>query len=340
MQNSCCLIKNLYICILINCITNQKEVYMPKTNKRKYLKISNTVSKIVLLFFLLSFGTVKNLNAAWQGSGTEADPWQITSRECLEALADSVNNGFHWSSGKYFKLMNDITDSVRTVIGVWTGTVVAERAFKGNFDGQNHTIILAINNVNTQCVGLFGYISSDVLSNAIEIKNIVVDGYVNGIAAGGVAGSVFGMHANSIGITIINCVNNSKVTGEIVAAGITAYITNGVSVSNVVNLGAVKATTAVAGGVVGGMGFNNSSAMPTVTNSSNYGFVYSDNNAGGVVGEVFALPNAPATISNNFNSGIVEGVGNIGCIVGFIFNNNSATLINNHYDKQMCGEED
>jgi len=33
----------------------------------------------------------------------------------------------------------------------------------------------------------------------------------------------------------------------------------------------------------------------------------------------------------------VRGTSNVGCIVG---KNNGGTLTNNHYDKQMCGEED
>jgi hypothetical protein len=42
------------------------------------------------------------------------------------------------------------------------------------------------------------------------------------------------------------------------------------------------------------------------------------------------------TISNCFNGGVVEGSGNVGCIVGI---NNGGTIINCHYDMQMCGEE-
>ena len=76
---------------------------------------------LCLVFFIPVFSY-----SAWQGAGTETDPWQITSRRCLEALAGSVNSspsnnpatGVNWSVGKYFKVMNDITDSVRTMIGI------------------------------------------------------------------------------------------------------------------------------------------------------------------------------------------------------------------------------
>ena len=63
---------------------------MKKPKRKKYLKILSTV----LFFILLSIGTVKNLSAQFSGgTGTESDPFRITSREDLEALADSVNNG-------------------------------------------------------------------------------------------------------------------------------------------------------------------------------------------------------------------------------------------------------
>ena len=79
------------------------------------------------------------------GTGTEADPYQITSRADMEALADSVNNGNNWSKGKYFRLMNDITDSVRTPIGripfhTWDFTPT----FQGHFNGGGNKITISL----------------------------------------------------------------------------------------------------------------------------------------------------------------------------------------------------
>jgi hypothetical protein len=55
---------------------------------------------------------------------------------------------------------------------------------------------------------------------------------------------------------------------------------------------------------------------------------------GGIVGNIFS---SNVYISNNSNFGVVVGEEDTGCIVGK--NNNGAIISNNHYDKQMCGEE-
>ena len=55
---------------------------------------------------------------------------------------------------------------------------------------------------------------------------------------------------------------------------------------------------------------------------------------GGTVGLLSA-----GTVENNFNFGVVVGDSEVGCIVGKN-NGGSGNIINNHYDKQMCGEGD
>ena len=129
---------------------------MPKTKKRKHLKISNTDSKILLLFFLLSLGTVKNLNAQWcphtpkcpfdscyyGGDGlSEATAFQIWTLEHLMELSDSTGsvstypppNGPNWTLGKHFRLMQDI-DNVTQSIGQ------SLAYFYGHFYGGGHKI--------------------------------------------------------------------------------------------------------------------------------------------------------------------------------------------------------
>jgi len=66
--------------------------------------------------------------------------------------------------------MNDITDSVRTMIGE------PNREFSGKFDGQNFTITLAIeNNAYVTTMGLF-FLRSPLTQDTAVIKNITVDG--------------------------------------------------------------------------------------------------------------------------------------------------------------------
>ena len=103
-----------------------------KTNKVKI--------KIILIFAIFVCFSNYVYSQFGGGSGTQNSPYEIYNLQHLEALADSVKNGNNWSRNKYFKVMNDITDSVRTVIGI-TGKNYLENSkpFRGNFDGNNKT---------------------------------------------------------------------------------------------------------------------------------------------------------------------------------------------------------
>jgi len=87
--------------------------------------------KLLMTLLFIAF-TVKTLNAQQSdatvslfypqafggGAGTEQNPYRIYTKEHLEELADSVNLGYNWSKNMFFHLMNNIDDSVRTVIGL------------------------------------------------------------------------------------------------------------------------------------------------------------------------------------------------------------------------------
>ena len=92
--------------------------------------------KTNLMLFGLLFVILTSINSFAQippfsgGSGTQADPYLISSKENLEELADSVlygvmqGNGDNWSNGKYFSLTYSITDTVRRPIGALHCSVI------------------------------------------------------------------------------------------------------------------------------------------------------------------------------------------------------------------------
>jgi hypothetical protein len=279
------------------------------------------------------------------GSGTETDPYRIYTKEHLENINDSLNviidNNYSisWTKGKYFKLMNDITDSVRTIIGYHlhknpfgSNYFYRQCFFEGNFDGQGHTITLAINNdTNRKYAALFGFLSEHAL-----IKNLAVTGYVNGNTdnyVGGIAG-VATMNAK-----IMNCINSAEIIGTGWTGGIVGQITGGIIIEKCINIGTVRnlgnsrwndfavfGIIDAAGGIVG-INFHNS--YTGITNCINSGFIEGNDCVGGIVG-----CNLYAKISNCLNTGVVKGNTKVGCIVG---ENQGGTIINCHYDKQMCG---
>jgi len=368
------------------------------------------MNKFFLLIVIFIQITVSNISIFSQfsgGLGTEIDPYRISRREDMEELADSVRNVFvassrNWSSKKYFIVTNDITDSVRTVIGVWDPNNMNTQ-FCGHFDGQGYKITVAITFDFNQTVvlGLFGQVRSCV------IKNVVVDGYVSGVSsipfaldASSGAGIVGDIRTSSSSawnfdpyVTISNCVNNANITlgrmvggvvgdvsvsyrdgvGEIIscynngkilgvsqtaqfgigAGGIAGNVLVNTTTSNCINNGDVVISKNGLGGIAGGSHYNNNifsnnlnngsilgceaggivgnADMGQIYNNINYGFVKGDNIIGGVVGI-----SRSAAIINNSNFGVVVGDSETGCIIGRV----GGIIINNHYDKQMCGEEE
>ena len=80
------------------------------------------------------------LYAQWDfvETGTETDPYLISSVDHWNLLANKVNNG-NTFSGKYFRLTNNI--SVTTMVGN-----SASNSFSGTFDGDGHTLNITLSN--------------------------------------------------------------------------------------------------------------------------------------------------------------------------------------------------
>jgi len=113
------------------------------------------------------------------GSGTEADPYQISSVEDWNTFAAAVNGG-HDYSGEFVKLTADIgtaENPVTTMVGNLVD--INYYSFKGTFDGDNHTLtfhydytkLLSAQRLNR--VAPFRYI------NGATIKNLRVAGDIN-----------------------------------------------------------------------------------------------------------------------------------------------------------------
>ena len=93
------------------------------------------------------------------GSGTEDDPYRISSAADMEALRDSVNSGNKYT-GTYFLVTGDInlgTDADNT----WKPIFSSSAQFGGVFDGDGHTISglyvsEAVKFDNKYYTGLFG----------------------------------------------------------------------------------------------------------------------------------------------------------------------------------------
>ena len=135
-------------------------------------------------------------------AGTEADPYIIYNKDQLNQLATRVNGGTGYS-GKFIKLGADITydgtENNYTPIGN------GDTGFKGNFDGDGHTISGISVRAETDYKGLFGKVYAGAVTNVVLAKcNFSGDKKVGGIA----------------GVIMMNStISNCRVEGTVTIAG-------------------------------------------------------------------------------------------------------------------------
>ena len=153
---------------------------------------------LFLLLALLGFGPMAW--AQWQGSGTEADPYQIRSTADWNTLANNVNNGNDYS-GQFFKLMNDIAYDYTGAPNENNYTAIGDlyHSFDGHFDGNNKTVsgVRIYNDFDYQ--GLFGPMDG-------EVKNLTLDDAI--IAGGSRTGGIAGQNNGNV----TNCHVTASVT--------------------------------------------------------------------------------------------------------------------------------
>ena len=237
----------------------------------------------------------------WTGSGTEADPYVITTETWLNKLATDVNSGTVYSD-TYFKLGASITVTDWTPIG----QKGSDNKFAGTFDGNGQTV--TINSIKSGLDPDFdGYAGFFGAVKGATIKNLTVDGTISGA-------DVAGIVARMDGGTVENCVNRAMVTGTRKAAGI-VVITKGsgeATIQNCKNYGTIQSTGDRAGGIV-----NLVQIATEVLNCKNYGAVTSQATATYGAGGIVAWTDCAAfTISGCVNTANVTAKGAAGGIVG------------------------
>lgn len=155
---------------------------------------------------------------------------------------------------------------------IYTPAGNVENRYVGTFDGQLHTVTLALNNPALNYQGLFG-----IATDGATIKNTIVKGSVSGNSY--VAGIVGGSNGSAEGKTlnIINCANEATITAAGVnGAGIIGVNMGGAAhfyISNCYNAGNVTSNNE-SGAITGWTGGDNS----TIENTYNIGTVMDGTN--------------------------------------------------------------
>lgn len=306
---------------------------------------------------------------AWglKGTGTEADPYLVSTAADFKAMAEKCN-AKHKGTGEYFKMTNDIDfggsadNPVQLpAIGKDGNAQIANIAygFDGSFDGDGHTIsgiyhTESDNNAKGKYNGLFGCIDKNgVVKDIIFSKNNYITGYnyVGSIvslnmgiienctnyaditATGFAAGGICGFMVNGCG-TIKDCENYGDVKAMTYASGICGGSQSGKSVTtynylieNCTNSGNLSTTNGVGSAGIAG---SYSGAVKSCTNSGNANDTKGTANTKQYTAGIVSCASFAVDIDGCTNSGSINGVKNVGGILGNAMKgDNAATTIKN-----------
>jgi hypothetical protein len=159
---------------------------------------SNLVSAMAILVVLGLCGSVWAFSGA--GSGTEADPYIITTVQQLQEMQNDLD--------ACYVLGNDIDASATSSWNGGEGFLplgTTLNPFTGTFDGQGHTISsLFINRPSTDEVGLFGCIGDGAVVCNVGLAEVDITARIN-------SGSLVGY---SSGSTVCNSWSSGSVRGS------------------------------------------------------------------------------------------------------------------------------
>lgn len=235
------------------------------------------------------------------GDGTQDDPFQIETAAQLH-FAKTVNEGEAYLY-KYIVLTADIDLANKE----WTPIGNHSNPFKGNFNGDNHTVTGMQISGELDRVGLFGECTKHNVNSAIKnitVKDSVICGinFVGAIVGyaeeiniencrsigntingktdvGGICGKIGGYSVGKVS----QCYNSSKVTGRGRVGGIAGM---GGIAENCLNTGEImiinKAYQSAGGGIFGI--FDDTTASASITACVNLGKVSGGESFGGIVG--------------------------------------------------------
>lgn len=284
------------------------------------------------------------------GSGTERNPWLISTADDLKTLADTVNNGEPYTyTGEYFLQTNDI--DLSNVVWEPIGYTDSDYYFSGHYDGGDYIISNAVSTGKLDedgqaTAGIFGCVMDGSVSN-LHVRN--ADFTASGDESYGPAGGVTGI---AYGATIENCtVENSRVESERMpddstcAGGIAGYAI-GATFSNCASISNQIVSTAYAGGFVGEIDddeeygverfttYTNcyvSNGTVTATTDSTQGSSFAGGFAGMVTYDKLIVTNCYVYNTTLSTEGTSGNIVSTGALAGYLHNGSTISATNCYY---------
>ncbi len=257
---------------------------------------------------IINGGTFNGTPALITGSGTETDPYQISTAAGLKWFRDKVNDAKTEEETKICAVLTaniDLKNEEWTPIANYTTT--NEIFYEGTFDGGGYTISGLNVTGKFRCASLFGAVKGGTIKNLTVAGNVSHNYSSTGLNChvGGIVGSALDA------ATIENCSNNCSVTGGSgdFIGGIAGSNINNARIIDCYNVGTITGTIMETGGVTG---FN----IGTISNCYNVGTIkmlHNSNAVGEIVGNnVGTVENCYYLAGTNLNAvGQSDSNGNI-----------------------------
>ena len=256
---------------------------------------------------IINGGTFNGTPDHITGSGTETDPYQISTAAGLKWFRDKVNDAKTEEETKICAVLTaniDLKNEEWTPIANYTTT--NEIFYEGTFDGGGYTISGLNVTGKFRCASLFGAVKGGTIKNLTVAGNVSHNYYSTGLVChvGGIVGSALDA------ATIENCSNNCSVTGGSgdFIGGIAGSNINNARIIDCYNVGTITGTIIETGGVTG---FN----MGTISNCYNVGTIkmlHNSNAVGEIVGNnVGTVKNCYYLAGTNLNAVGQSNNGNI-----------------------------
>ena len=271
---------------------------------------ADTTVKVTMVPGIEWDGTVADGFAG--GTGTQADPYQISNGEELAYLSAQVASGNAFA-GKYVTLAAnlDMGNVAFTPIGS------DARRFAGSFDGAYHTIDNLLVSQTTDYAGLFG-----CLDTGATVRRLTVRGSISG------RGYVGGIAGQADSATIEACANYATVTGTSRNVGGIVGRLNGKSaarstVLRCANFGTISnGTNNFSAGIVG------TAYYTTLSECYNVGSA-TGNRVGGILGQT----DSNTTVTSCYNAGAITlaAAGNYNYAGSLIGYNDGGSVSNCYY---------
>ena len=207
--------------------------------KKKVLSLLLTLCLVMTFVPMAAFAAEAPLFSG--GTGTQQDPWLITSQADLIALAEFLNSGnaetFDTENagvgnchGYYFKQTADIdlTGVTWEPIGYSGGGYY----FAGNYDGDGHTISNATSTGKNDAdgfatAGIFGWVAFGSVENLhVKNANFVATGHNEYSYVGGIAGLCYGSSIKNCSV-VDSSLESRRDNNNNCAGSIVGYSTGG-----------------------------------------------------------------------------------------------------------------